>query len=491
MKKILSFFLCMLAVPMLAMCGGKDTPAPSTDTTGNGGGGNDNPTYPLANAVITYPAAPNPIVWGYDIKNPTDANNFTTSLAANLFQNDGMTILRVPIFCNYYDQATRTVQATNSYWVAAMKAIKAARQVKPDVKIFASLKIEGINGISVDGGTTLGTFPAWAYNSAPVVTNNPTNGYVKADVYTDMLANYLQYMKDNGITVDYLAIDNEPEHSCTGFDRNFDLYISVLDNLKAKLAAMGLTMPAQLVAPEPIGPKTEHINFVNYLVTTKNRGDLITILGIHYYPTWRYNNPDLQSRLKQIVTASRGRPLWMTEAHYDALDQIAKAPDWTELDRANQFMVTNFDLYDSGCDGYFMWSYRRDDTNTKGSVCRELAQSTVGYTSAPININAGKNALDRGFNIRALANGNAVAVWITNIRDVGATTDVTKNNYTIAVSGKTVKGVDSYLVWNDACWARSPYSAAAGPAPTVSDDGKYVIFTIPDRCMALLKFTLN
>ena|GEM_PF-1637630 len=521
MKKITLCLLSFLAVSIMVSCGSKGSPepAPAPDTTGNNG---DNPgdgkdsitngkgslhplqqgtetSYPLANAVISTPVVANPMVWGYDVKNPTDANSFTTSLATNLFNEDGMTMLRVPIFCNYFNQSDHTVQETNSYWVAAMKATKAAMQIKPDVKIFASLKIEGIYGVSVDGGTTLGTFPTWAYNSSSKgITDNPNNGYVNATVYTDMLANYLLYMKKNGVPVDYLGIDNEPEHSCTGFDRNFALYITVLDSLKAKAATMGFDMPKQFVAPEPLGPKQQHIDFVNYIVTTKNRGDLMTVLGTHYYPVWRYNNPDLQSRLKQIVAAAKGRPLWMTEAHYDALtsDQISQG--WTELDRANLFMVTNFDLYDSGCSGYIMWSYKRTDSgSTKGSVCRELAQSTVGYTPAPIDINlnpdgTSKNALDRGFNIRALVNVKAVSVWITNIRDAGATTtDITKTGYTIAVKGNTVQKIDSYLVWNDACWGTNSCSAATGPAPTVSADGKYVTFTIPDRCMALLKFTLN
>jgi len=450
---------------------------------------------PVANAVILPPAKTNPIAWGYDLKNPPAAAGFNAALATGLFNEDGMTIIRVPILCNYYNESDCSLQENNKYWVAAMKAAKTAMKIKPDVKVFASLRIEGIYGVSVDG-KALGTFPAWAYNGDADVKNNPKKGYVKADVYTDMLANYLVYMKKNGVPVDYLGIDNEPEHSCTGFDRNFDLYITVLDGLKAKAAAMGFDMPKQFVAPEPIGPKPEHIDFVKYLIDKTGRGDLITILGTHYYPIWRYNNPKMQARLGQMVAAAKGRPFWMTEAHYDDLEHTKKAPDWTELDRANLFMVTNFDLFDLGCSGYFVWDYKRDDSNKKGSICRELAQSTAGYTSAPVNINlnpdgTSSNAVDRGFNIRAFVDGKAVSVWITNIRDVGAATDVTKKDYSIAVDGNTIKKIDSYLVWNDACWTKSPYSAISGPAARASRDGKNITFTIPDRCMALLKFRLN
>jgi len=529
MKNIALCLLSFLAVAIMVSCGSKGAPepAPKPDTGNNGdnpGDGKDSVTngkgslhplqqgtensYSLANAVISLPTVMNPMVWGYDLKQPQAADKtYTSALANSLFNEDGMTFIRVPIFCNYFNQSDCSLQEANSFWVNVKTAIQTTMAVKPDVKIFASLKLEGIYGISVDGydgGPNLGTFPTWAYNSAPDLTKNYTQGSVKADVYTAMLANYLLYMKRNGFPVDYLAIDNEPEHSCTGFDRLFDLYISVLDGLKAKAATMGFDMPKQFVAPEPIGPKQQHIDFVNYVLTTKNRGDLMTVLGLHYYPTLRYNAPVLQSRLKQIVAATKGCPLWMTEAHYDPLDQIttgslSNVPGigaWTELDRANLFMVTNFDLFDSGCSGYFMWAYKRDDTNTKGSVCRELAHSTVGYTPAPIDINlnpdgSSKNAVDRGFNIRSLVNGKAVSVWITNIRDAGATTDITKKDYVIAVRRNTVQKVDSYLVWNDACWAKSPYSAATGPTPAISDDGKYITFTIPDRCMALLKFEMN
>ena len=440
------------------------------------------------NAVITYPLIDNPIVWGYDVKQPESANGFTVNLAKGLFEEDGMGILRVPIFLNYYNESDRTVMENHSKVQAAMAAIQTAVQVKSDVKIFASLKIEGMNGTGVNGNE--GTFPAWAYNSAPIPTNNPQNGYVKADVYIDMLVNFFLYMKKNNITIHYLAVDNEPEHSCSGFDRNYDLYIEVIDGLKSKFASLEFEMP-QLVAPEPLGPKEEHINFVKYIVDTKKRGDLIDIVGTHYYPIWRWNNANLQSRLKRIADAGQGRPLWNTEAHYDALDQIKKAENWTELDRANQFMVTNFDCFDLGCNGYFIWAYRRADSDLKGSICRQLAQSTADATHAPIDINpVGKNAVDCGFNIRAFVKNKTVTVWITNMKDKDDPKDNTKTGYTLAINGETIKDDATFLIWTDSSWSKSPYSPSTGNA-TVSTDRKYITFTIPDRSMSLLTFNIN
>ncbi|GHU99839.1 hypothetical protein FACS1894159_04530 [Bacteroidia bacterium] len=474
MKKIVGCALCLLALPVMAACGSKSKL--STPSGGGGGNtqqpgsgdegreaGNGNPGAKRATATIAWPAEAGPIVWGYDLKQPESAKGFTNAMARSVLIDDGMTIVRVPIFLNSFDPTTHKIIPTETRTATALAAAKEAMKVRPGVKVFASLKLDNDNGRT--------TFPEWAYNAQLK--------RVRTDVYADMLTEYLLYMKNNGVPVHYLAIDNEPEYTASGIQGStYSMYIDILDGVRRKTASLGVDMPTQFVAPECYGPKQEYIDLVANVISA-DRGDLITILGTHYYPLYR--NANLLGRLKKLVEAGQGRPLWNTEAHYDALSEAQIAKGWNEMDRANLFMVATFDGFDQGCNGMFFWAYKRDESNAKGSLSRKLVQTTVGATHAAIDINSGKDAVDRGFNIRAFVRDRSVAVWIAN-------TDSQVKDYTIEVAGHKLGSDASYSIWNDAVWNRKPYTQVAGSVVVAGD---VATITIPARSISLVEFSLQ
>src|SRR5712671_4681909 len=170
--------------------------------------------------------------WGYDIKEGGKAAGLTPSFAQTIFVTDGMTCLRLPIYGDTGNPAHPSSGVViASYYAEVLTAITNARAARSNVLLFASKKLQGDT-----------SFPAWVKDS---------NGIIPLQ-YALMLADFLQFMQRNGISIDVLGIDNEMQFNEGNITP--DKYTQTVDALKDLATSRGFVMPRQLIGPEDYGP---------------------------------------------------------------------------------------------------------------------------------------------------------------------------------------------------------------------------------------------
>lgn len=144
--------------------------------------------------IIVYPHIQKQLFtdWGYDIKQPGKAVALSNNLISQIFIGDGMDVLRVPVYARDGHPAEGVV-TDEAYTITndIIGAILRVKAIKPSVKIFASLRLEGSD-----------TFQSWMLDGT---------GKVDSVQLAKMDSDYLVYMKSKGIRIDILGVDNEME----------------------------------------------------------------------------------------------------------------------------------------------------------------------------------------------------------------------------------------------------------------------------------------
>ncbi|MEJ6951452.1 glycoside hydrolase family 30 protein [Natronospora cellulosivora (SeqCode)] len=318
--------------------------------------------------------------WGYDIKGINDtgnrANSLTEEYAKKLFVEDGMTLLRVPIFAAFAHQEEGELDET--VYEHTNQAIRNTLNVRSDVKIFASLKLLGNK-----------TFPDWVKNE---------KGDLIPEKYASLVADYLKFMQEENLPVHYLGVDNEPEYN--EGDMTPEEYKDIIYELWTLALIDGFTVP-KLIGPETYGPKVELLEPLN----RDGWRDTVDIIGTHYYPEWRpYNN------LQRMVGAAEGRSIWNTEVH-------AFKRQLTEergFDFLRDSVLSLFENYDLGLSGYVWWDYVRFDV--RGEMAVNTVRSTLGARLLEMDDFDGRSLGNWRFNSRAFRQKNDLVIWIVNSR---------------------------------------------------------------------------
>ena len=256
-----------------------------------------------------------------------------------------MTCLRLPIYGDSVNPAHPSSGVViGSYYTDVLTAITNARAARSNVVLFASKKLQGNT-----------SFPAWVKDS---------NGIIPLQ-YALMLADFLQFMQRNGISIDVLGIDNEMQFNEGNITP--DKYTQTLDALKALASVRGFAMPRQLIGPEDYGPDTSWIS----TLIASGWGDRLDIAGTHYYPTAR----PLAS-LETLFKTAGARTVWNSEVHWDN----NATPD--VISQGEQAFATIFDCIDTGLSGYSWWAYTR--TGVQGDLERSITTSTLN--TRPVDI---------------------------------------------------------------------------------------------------------
>lgn len=175
-------------------------------------------------------------------------------------------------------------------------------------------------------------------------------GRLRKDCYEKFfpwLNTFLKYMKQNGVNVDAVSIQNEPDWwvSYSGClytpEEQFDLvknYAHMLDRE---------TYPGiRLISAEPLGfdPK-----YSNKLMNDATARDQIDIIAGHIY-----GHPPLVNMKNAAILAERyGKEVWMTE--HSVTDNIDHLPNW---DEQLTFAKELNECMNAGCTGYIYWYMR-------------------------------------------------------------------------------------------------------------------------------------
>ena len=331
---------------------------------------------------------------GWDIK-AWPARLDTEGEARGLYVNVDANFLRVPFSPNAHNEDGTVVVEEYAIELAAIRSILA---VRPDVEIYASVRLGGAN-----------TFPAWV--SEPTAAWPAATGSIFGNVverpnpehYSTMVLDYLSYLRDEGISVDFLGLNNETDGAVP-----FNRYIATHDLLEAKLDAAGFVgefRDFQYVGPDTFGLNSA-VQFVDNLADA-GRLDTIDVVASHYYPQFPSGD---ESDWRDLSTIS-GRPLLHSELHMPGNSSAIAELSQT----VREALAVQFASIRNGVDSYIWWDSGNNTNQVRDVIKREVMTTTLG--AAPVFTTPsyqGRGDVDGEPLFQAFVEGSQVTLWIAN-----------------------------------------------------------------------------
>ena len=167
------------------------------------------------------------------------------------------------------------------------------------------------------------------------------------DKFFPWLNLFLRYMKEQGVAVDAVSIQNEPDWwvNYSGCLYTPEQQLNLVKNY-AHMLDREKYSGVRLISAEPLGFSPEYSNM---LLKDETARDQIDIIAGHLY-----GHPPLGNmRSAAVLAAKYGKEVWMTE--HSVTDNIDRLPNWHEqllfAEELNECML-------SGCTGYIYWYMR-------------------------------------------------------------------------------------------------------------------------------------
>ena len=182
--------------------------------------------------------------------------------------------------------------------------------------------------------------------------NDPQNkrGKLKTECYKDFfpwLNTFLKYMKNSGVKVDAVSVQNEPDWwvNYSGCLYTPEEQLDLVKNYANKLDRKTYK-GVRLMSAEPLGFDPRYSNL---LMQDPEAREQIDIVAGHIY-----GHPPLGNLKSAATLASKyGKEVWMTE--HSSTDNIDHLPNWHEqlifAEEVNECML-------AGCTGYIYWYMR-------------------------------------------------------------------------------------------------------------------------------------
>ena len=331
---------------------------------------------------------------GWDIK-AWPARLDTEGEARGLYVDVDANFIRIPFSPNAHNE-DGTVDIAQ--YATELTAIRSVLAVRPDVEIYASVRLGGAN-----------TFPAWV--SAPTAAWPAETGSIfdntvqrpNPEHYSTMVLDYLSYMRDEGISVDFLGLNNETDGAVP-----FNRYIATHDLLEAKLDAAGFVgefRDFKYVGPDTFGLNSA-VQFVDNLADA-GRLDTIDVVASHYYPQFVSGD---ESDWRDLSTIS-GRPLFHSELHMPG--NSAAIAELSQTVR--EALAVQFASIRNGVDSYIWWDSGNNTNEVRDVIKREVMTTTLG--AAPVFTTPtyqGRGDVDGAPLFQAFVEGSQVTLWIAN-----------------------------------------------------------------------------
>jgi len=331
---------------------------------------------------------------GWDIK-AWPARLDTEGEARGLYVDVDANFIRIPFSPNAHNEDGTVDVAEYATELAAIRSVLA---VRPDVEIYASVRLGGAN-----------TFPAWV--SAPTAAWPAETGSIfdntvqrpNPEHYSTMVLDYLSYMRDEGISVDFLGLNNETDGAVP-----FNRYIATHDLLEAKLDAAGFVgefRDFKYVGPDTFGLNSA-VQFVDD-VADAGRLDTIDVVASHYYPQFVSGD---ESDWRDLSTIS-GRPLFHSELHMPG--NSAAIAELSQTVR--EALAVQFASIRNGVDSYIWWDSGNNTNEVRDVIKREVMTTTLG--AAPVFTTPtyqGRGDVDGAPLFQAFVEGSQVTLWIAN-----------------------------------------------------------------------------
>ena len=210
------------------------------------------------------------------------------------------------------------------------------------------------------GGIVFGTpwSPPGEYktNGTAQGGNAEDQGYQRGKLRTDCyekffpwLNTFLKYMKDNGVDVDAVSIQNEPDwwvnYSGCLYEPQEQLnlvknYAHMLDRETYK--------GVRLISAEPLGFRQD---YSNTLLNDPVAREQIDIIAGHLYGHPPLDDGNMKDAA--VLAEKYGKEVWMTE--HSVTDNIDRLPNWEEQ---LTFAKELNECMNAGCTGYIYWYMR-------------------------------------------------------------------------------------------------------------------------------------
>lgn len=322
--------------------------------------------------------------WGYDIKQEGRSKAMKPALARELFGDGAMNMLRIAVRAKDGHPRRGLGKIADGAYADDLDAIHTVQAVKPDVRIFASLKLLGPE-----------TFPGWV----------KSGGKVDADAYAALLRQYLQYMDQNGVTVDVLGIDCEQRFNKGGITPA--KYNQIISDVRSFCQDEGLKVP-DFVAGEDYGPGDD-IPWVDDLWQSGAKFSNVDHVGVHLYS--KHRDPGYVDAIGALAQRDHGKGMWDTEFHWNDLDD--DGPDFQDVKPG---MLLFMDHVDARFHSITWWAFQPRSMGTKSAyIMSDLVESTLGAAALPTNDMDGPQNRMNKFNSRAFKNGPKEAtLWVAN-----------------------------------------------------------------------------
>lgn len=322
----------------------------------------------------------------FDLKSPS-ATNLTDSKANQIFIEDRFNGVRTSIYGTEDHPSDdkkkgkpahpKAGTVISSYYAPEIAAIKKGLARNPNLIVFASKKLNGPS-----------SFPGWVLDS---------NDKVIPEQYAILLADYIKFMKSQGIPTHYLGLDNEKFFNKAGI--NPERFHQTVTELKRLATEQSFTMPIL------IGYEDYYPGIGNWVKNLAGGGwlDSMDLYGTHYYP---------EDRTLQDITAMESdisylghKERWHTELHWGGEQSIEKVEDG---------FASLLDMTDRGFNGLMWWAYSR--TNLRGTLMQELTTNLLGYQPIMVLDHDGVDIIKPNGKLytRAFKKGNKVILWVLN-----------------------------------------------------------------------------
>lgn len=398
--------------------------------------------------VIKNNAGPSIAKWGYDVKQDGRSRALKPALAKEIFVDIGMNLLRVPVRALAAHPERGIANIKEGEYADDLDAIKNVKAVRPNVDVFASVKLLGKN-----------SFPKWV----------ETGGEVDAGAYATLIENYLAFMKSKGVTIDFLGVDNERKFNEGNITPG--KYNKIASDVKDWCRGHDVKVP-DFIAAEDYGP-SEDTGWLKDLWQSPAQFQHVDHIGVHIYS--KHRDGGYLAAMNTLSNNLHGKKLWDTELHWNDLDKDDEVR-WDDLRRG---MLTAMDHFDQGYHALSWWAFQPRSRGTKASfIMSELVSSTIGAALLPTDDVDGKAPASGKLNTRAFKNGpKTVTLWVGNFDGKD------RKGQRADVNGEDVAAA-SYVQW-------SPQSAIAGKTGNASLSGKGFTMNYPSNTITRVRVTLK
>ncbi|MEN1679076.1 MAG: dockerin type I domain-containing protein [Planctomycetota bacterium] len=407
--------------------------------------------------------------WGWDTKGGSSRFN-TVAKASVAYNGTPANLLRAPIEPTFHNpDGTINLSQYNS----DIAAIRNVLQVNPNVEVFASVKLRGGD-----------TFPEWLGAATPdwpagtgSIFSNPSPR-PNPELYSELVANYVEMLRDEGIDIDYLGLNNETD-GALGVNR----YIATARMLRNELETRGVPTEYrdfQLVGPDTFGLGTAETILAS--VASENALDTIDIIGSHFYPQHNSGSANQWGNLADDY----GKPLWHTEVHmpigndqYDGIREQAIRDTLSVLFASNR----------EGVDSFVWWGYASDQNAVGQWVKAEVINTTLGAT--PVSTTPGFSAKSDPTGeplYQAYVEDGRVSLWVSNPGDTLDDVAVNLDDGFLRLPGVAGPFDTNLATFRD---ARTGAGATITSALLPDADGQgFVIDSIPASAVGVITFNV-